>query len=115
MNAKEKLLLVSLGALLAGCPGSPCTGEFVSADGACAPGCPGLAVLRVTPACETAAQTWCAPQQTFDTESHALYWLNTETGDVYLGSAFPDPDFHPDPIRRATSEERVPVDACLAP
>ena len=110
----------SIGVLLAvitltGCGDSPCTGDFAPANGACAEGCPGLPVARVTSSCGVAPVVWCIPEvQTFG-EGDSLYLRNTETGDIYIAMSGRSPDWEyvPEHIRVATPEERA--EPCSAP
>ena len=57
-------LLAALTLSLTGCPNSPCTGEFISQNESCAPGCPGVRVGRFpsTPcAGDGVEMIWCIP------------------------------------------------------
>ena len=114
MNANQKLccLMVATLTALVGC-GSPCSGEVIDGNSACAEGCRGIEVLRFNSSCERESLTWCARRPELGTEA-TEYLINPETGDIYVMSGAVEEEFL-DPIRLATSAERAFVRECPAP
>ena len=109
------VMFVAVVGALAGCAGSPCTGELVDGNGECVEGCAGLGVGRVTPSCEVSGLTWCAPPSTRIVATEVYHLYNTETGDLYEMGLYPDEAFIPDHIRAATRAEWDRARECPAP
>ena len=102
--------LRTLGALLVsalsltGCPSSPCTGEFISLNESCAPGCPGVRVGRIsnTPCSDEGSEMiWCAPSGISEANSCII---DEDTDTVYLLRTTL-PAGSPENLRYCTSEE----------
>ena len=115
-SQRATLLSTLLAAVaLAGCGGSPCTGNLADNSGECAESCPGLSVSRVTPSCGVAPVVWCIPELRRVDTGVDLYLRNTETGDTYITQRLPDLDYAPAHIRAATQAERDAARTCSTP
>ena len=101
-------LLAALTLSLTGCPSSPCTGEFISQNESCAPGCPGIYVLRYpsAPCAGDGGETirWCVPPGPGGAEDVRCI-LDEDTDTAYQQTNHPDSRFVPANVRRCTDEE----------
>ena len=107
-SASVGVLLAALTLSLTGCPSSPCSGEFISLNESCAPGCPGIYVLRY-PSAPCAGDggenvRWCVPPGPGGAEDIRCI-LDEDTDTAYQQTNHPDSRFVPANVRRCTDEE----------
>jgi len=110
-------LLASLSLALTGCPSSPCTGEFISQNESCAPGCEGIRVIHYPAPCGTAGGdvTWCVPPTPGGTSEDERCIIDDDTNEVYRQPTYPDARFVPANVRYCTSEEQQSRMYCSNP
>ena len=93
-------------AALSGCVGSPCSGEFVSQNDACSPGC-GIPVSQRAPCGAGGAGpvTWCVRESTAGHSEDIPCIIDEETGRMYSQAVYPDVSDVPANVRYCTREE----------
>lgn len=110
------LLSLLIIASLTGCGGSPCSGEFISQNNSCSPGC-GIPVVYQAPcgASGGGTVTWCVRETTAGHPEDIPCIIDEETGRIYSQAIYPDASDVPTHVRYCTPEESQSVFNCSSP
>jgi hypothetical protein len=100
------MLVCLVVAALSGCGGSPCSGEFVSQNDSCSPGC-GVPIAYHPPcgAGGTGLVTWCVRESTAGHTEDIRCIIDEETGRMYDQAIYPESVDVPANVRYCTTEE----------